>query len=392
MEQNYLQLTLIAAAALSAPLIAGLPQRIKVPVVVVELLLGILMGPHLMNLAQPTGLVNELSELGLTFLLFMVGYEIDLESLKGPLFHRAATGWGLSFGAGLLLMTLFHSAGIISAPPLMAAVALSTTALGVLIPILRDEGELETDFGKRFMPVATLGEFGPLMVISLMLIPTHATVLHTLFIVAFVALAFLAAFGAYHPRSRALGHRLAAILPKSGEFQVRLCMLIQALFVLLAANFGLNVVIGAFAAGLIVRLMAREGHHQALEEKLHGIGYGFLIPFFFIVAGLKFDPTLLLTGPLAAFQVVGLLILLLVIRGLPVFLYGEMMDLKDRLRFTLYSATGLPIIVIVTEIGISSGLMREERAAALLCAGMLSVVLFPMLARHVKNRDFSRQG
>jgi len=154
-------------------------------------------------------------------------------------------------------------------------------------------------------------------------------------------------------------------------------MLIQALFVLMAASFGLNVVIGAFAAGLIVKLMAREGDHQVLEEKLHGIGYGFLIPFFFIVAGLRFDPTLLLTGPLGAFQVLGLLFLLLVIRGLPVFLYGDAMDLKDRLRFTLYSATGLPIIVIVTEIGISSGLMREERAAALLCAGMLSVVLFP---------------
>lgn len=390
MEQNYLQLTLIAAAALIAPLVAGLPQRIRVPVVVVELLLGILMGPHLLNLAQPTGLVNELSELGLTFLLFMVGYEINLESLKGPLFNRAAAGWALSFGAGLILMTLFHSAGIISAPPLMAAVALSTTALGVLIPILRDEGELDTDFGRRFMPVATLGEFGPLMVISLMLIPTHATVIHTFFIVAFVGLAFLAAFGAHHPTSRALGQRMVEILPKSGEFQVRLCMLIQALFVLLAANFGLNVVIGAFAAGLIVRLLAREGQNQALEEKLHGIGYGFLIPFFFIVAGLRFDPTLLLAGPVAVFQVAGLLLLLLVIRGIPVFLYGDEMDLKERLRFTLYSATGLPIIVIVTEIGISSGLMREERAAALLCAGMLSVVLFPILARQVKNADLSR--
>ena len=387
MEQNYLQLTLIAAAALIAPLVAGLPKRIRVPVVVVELLLGILMGPHLLNLAQPTGLVNELSELGLTFLLFMVGFEIDLESLKGPLLHRAAKGWALSFGAGLVLMTLFHSAGIISAPPLMAAVALSTTALGILIPILRDEGELETEFGKQFIPVAALGEFGPLMVISLMLIPTHATVLHTFFIVAFTSLAFLAAFGAYHPVSRSLGQRLGEILPKSGEFQVRLCMLIQALFVLLAANFGLNVVIGAFAAGLIVNLMARDSQNPALEEKLHGIGYGFLIPFFFIVAGLRFDPSLLTTGPMAVFQVVGLLVLLLVIRGLPVFLYAKTMDLNEKLRFTLYSATGLPIIVIVTEIGVSSGLMRPERAAALLCAGMVSVFLFPLLARRFRNPD-----
>jgi Kef-type K+ transport system membrane component KefB len=385
MEEHYAQLTLIAAAALLAPLISGLPKQMRLPVVVVELLLGILMGPHVLNFAQPTGLIDNLSELGLTFLLFMVGYEIDVERLRGEIFTKAATGWVISFGLGLALMSLFHATGLISAPPLMAAVALSTTALGVLIPILRDEGELDTPFGQQFIPVATLGEFGPLMVISLMLIPSHATVLHTLFIVLFMGLALAAAFGAHHSKVRDLGERLTQILPKSGEFQVRLCILIQAIFVLLAANFGLNVVIGAFAAGLIIRLFARETNHDALEEKLNGIGYGFLIPFFFIVAGLRFDPSLLTTGPMAAFQVVGLLILLLVIRGVPVFLYAKAMDLNDKLRFTLYSATGLPIIVIVTEIGVSSGLMRPERGAALLCAGMISVFLFPLLAQKIKN-------
>jgi Kef-type K+ transport system membrane component KefB len=388
MEQNYAQLTLIAGAALLAPLVSGLPRHVRLPVVVVELMLGILLGPHVLNFAQPTGLIDGLSELGLTFLLFMVGYEIDVENLRGPVFTKAATGWILSFGLGLVLMELFHATGLISAPPLMAAVALSTTALGVLIPILRDNGEIDTPFGQRFLPVATLGEFGPLMVISLLLIPTHATVLHTLFIVLFLGLAFLVAFGAHHPKIRDFGQRLATVLPKSGEFQVRLCILIQAVFVLLASHFGLNVVIGAFAAGLIVRLFARETDHTSLEEKLNGIGYGFLIPFFFIVAGLRFDPSLLATGPMAAFQVVGLLILLLIIRGVPVFLYSKEMSLQDKLRFTLYSATGLPIIVIVTEIGISSELMRPERAAALLCAGMISVFLFPLLAEKIKASEF----
>ena len=388
MEQNYAQLTLIAGAALLAPLVSGLPRHVRLPVVVVELMLGILLGPHGLNFAQPTGLIDGLSELGLTFLLFMVGYEIDVENLRGPVFTKAATGWILSFGLGLVLMELFHATGLITAPPLMAAVALSTTALGVLIPILRDNGEIDTPFGQRFLPVATLGEFGPLMVISLLLIPTHATVLHTLFIVLFLGLAFLVAFGAHHPKIRDFGQNLATVLPKSGEFQVRLCILIQAVFVLLASHFGLNVVIGAFAAGLIVRLFARETEHTSLEEKLNGIGYGFLIPFFFIVAGLRFDPSLLGTGPMAAFQVVGLLILLLIIRGVPVFLYSKEMSLQGKLRFTLYSATGLPIIVIVTEIGISSELMRPERAAALLCAGMISVFLFPLLAEKIKASEF----
>lgn len=383
MEQNYSQLTLIAAIALVAPLVSGLPSRFKIPVVVVEILLGILIGPHVLKLAEPVGLVNELSELGLTFLLFMVGYEINLDTLKGDSLKKAGLGWGVSFGLGLVLMTLFHAVGFISAPPVMAAVALSTTALGILVPILRDEDDLDSPFGNLFLPVATLGEIGPLMVISVLLIPTHTTVLHTLFIVAFILISLMAAFGAHHAGIRALGQRLEISLPQSGEFQVRLCILIQAIFVMLAANFGLNVVIGAFAAGLIMGLQTRNHSHTELGEKLHGIGYGFLIPFFFIVAGMRFDPSLLAGSPVAVFQVLGLLVLLLIIRGAPVFLYQDALNFKEKLRFTLYSATGLPIIVIVTEIGIASGLMLPERAAALLCAGMLSVMVFPILARNL---------
>lgn len=384
MEQNYLQLTLIAAAALMAPLISGIPKQIRIPVVVTEILLGILMGPHLLNIAQPTGLINDLSELGLTFLLFMVGYEIDIHSFAGPNFKKAATGWSVSFGIALLLMSLFHATGIIHAPPLMAAVALSTTALGILIPILRDEGELHSPMAEKLIPTATMGEFGPLMVISVLLIPTHPTVLHTLFIAFFIALSLVAAFGAQHQAVRELGQRLERVLPRSGEFQVRLCMLIQTIFVLLAAIFGLNTVIGAFAAGLIVRRLT-EGNDLNLAQKLNGIGYGFLIPFFFIAAGLRFDPSLLSNGPMVIFQITGLLVLLLLIRGIPVFLFEREMALKEKLRFSLYSATGLPIIVIITEIGVSSGLMLQERAAALMCAGILSVLLFPILASKIRE-------
>lgn len=378
---NYTQLAIIAAAALAAPLLAGLPKRFRLPVVVVELLLGVILGPHLLHLAEPAGLIDGLGELGLTFLLFMVGFEIDAGILKGSALNKAVTGWILSFLLGLTLMALFSSTGLISAPPLLAAVGLSTTALGILVPVLADEQELESEFGHWFLPAAAMGEFGPLMVISLLLIPSHSPVLNSLFIVFFTALAFLTAFGANHARTRSFGERISAILPESGEFQVRLCILIQALFIALAAQLGLNVVIGAFAAGLIVGTATRNKNNAVLKEKLHGIGYGFLIPFFFIVAGMRIDPSQVLSSPITMFQVAGLLILLLIIRGVPVFLYRDELSLNDKLRFTLYSATGLPIIVITTEIGIETGLMLPERATALLIAGMLSVVLFPLAAK-----------
>ena len=385
MDAQYGQLTLIAAAALMAPLLSALPQSLRIPVVVVELLLGILIGPHGLHFAEPTGLIAELGELGLTFLLFMVGFEIDPFLLRGQPFQMAVKGWLLSFFLGLALMSVFSVTGLISAPPLIAAVGLSTTALGILVPVLRDQHELDSPFGARFLPVATLGEFGPLMVISLMVIPGEESLLQGLFMVAFIGLALIAAFGAHHPRLRSWGEQLSVLMPESGEFQLRLCILIQAIFIALAARFGLNVVIGAFAAGLIVGLATRESENSSLKEKLHGLGYGFLIPFFFIVAGMRIDVSILTSSPLVLFQILGLLVLLVIIRGAPVFLYRDEMSLEDKLRFTLYSATGLPIIVIVTEIGINSGLMRPERATSLLCAGMLSVLIFPLMAEAIRD-------
>lgn len=386
MESYPSELLLIAFVAMLAPLLIELPKSFRIPVVVIEIILGILIGPHVFDLATPDGMTGTLGELGLTFLLFMVGLEIDFDKIRGRPLSLAVNGWFLSLFVALICMFFFQAIGLLQTPPLLAAIALSTTALGVLAPILRDRGELDTTFGTFMVAAAAVGEFGPLVVISMVLLPTHSTAVHTLFMVSFVAIALVAANIALSARPPRVLEIMKKTMQSSGQLPVRICILLQILFVALAAKFGLNIVMGAFTAGIVVSLAIKGTGGELLRHKLDAIGYGFLIPIFFIVAGMKFDVSALWSAPLAPIQVALLLILLVFVRGVPVVLYKKELASEERLPFAFYSATGLPLIVIISEIGVASGAMPPDRAAILVCAGMLSVLLFPILAVRLRGK------
>ena len=386
MESYPTELLLIAFVAMLAPLLAELPRHFRLPVVVLEVILGILIGPQVFHLASPDGMTGTLGELGLTFLLFMVGLEIDFDKIRGRPLSLAVGGWFLSFFVAMICMFFFNVIGLIQTPPVLAAVALSTTALGVLAPILRDRGELNTDFGTYMVAAAAAGEFGPLVVISMLLIPTNSTFVHALFMVTFIIIALAAANIALNTRSSRLIDILTRTMQSSGQLPVRICILLQILFVALAAKFGLNIVMGAFAAGIVVGLAIKGKEGELLRHKLDAIGYGFLIPIFFIVAGMRFEVSALWSAPLAPIQVALLSGLLVLVRGVPVLLYKKELTPEEKLPFALYSATGLPLIVIISEIGVSSGLMPPDRAAILVSAGMISVLLFPILAVKLRGK------
>ncbi|MGZ8239951.1 MAG: cation:proton antiporter [Methylobacter sp.] len=386
METYPSELLLIAFVAMLAPFLAQLPSNFRLPVVVLEIFLGILIGPHVFNLASPDGMSGTLGVLGLTFLLFIVGLEIDFDRIRGRPLMLAVGGWFLSLSVALVCMFVFTVIGLIQTPPVLAAVALSTTALGVLAPILRDRGELNSNFGTYMVAAAAVGEFGPLVVISMLVIPTHGTVVHTLFMVTFILIAFIAAHLALNTRSSRLIEILMHTMQSSGQLPVRICILLQILFVTLAANFGLNIVMGAFTAGILAGLVIKGKEGELLLHKLDAIGYGFLIPIFFIVAGMKFEVSALWSAPLAPVQVALLLGLLVLVRGVPILLYKKELTPEEKIPFALYSATGLPLIVIISEIGVSSGLMPPDRAAILVSAGMISVLLFPILAVKLRGK------
>jgi len=386
MESYPSELLLIAFVAMLAALLRELPSIVRIPVVVLEVILGMLIGPHMFNLATPDGMIGTLGELGLAFLLFMVGLEIDFDKIRGRALSLAVGGWFLSFLLAMLCMFFFNSIGLIETPVILAAVALSTTAFGILAPILRDRGELNTDFGKYMLATAAVGEFVPLMLISLVVIPAKDTFLHTLFMVTFIIFALIVANIALQMRSSPLIEKLAHTMQSSGQLPVRICILLQVLLVTLAATFGLNIVLGAFVAGMVVGLAIKGNEGELLRHKLDAIGYGFLIPIFFIVAGMKFEVSALWSAPLAPVQIALLLALMLLVRGVPLLLYKKDLAPEEKLPFAFYSATGLPLIIIISEIGVSSGLMPQDRASILVSAGMISVLLFPILAVKLRGK------
>ncbi|MDD5274036.1 MAG: cation:proton antiporter, partial [Methylovulum sp.] len=209
---------------------------------------------------------------------------------------------------------------------------------------------------------------------------------HALFMVSFIIITLIAANIALNSRPSRLLEILTHTMQSSGQLPVRICILLQILFVALADKFGLNIVMGAFTAGIVVGLAMKGEGGELLRHKLDAIGYGFLIPIFFIVTGMKFEISALWSAPLAPLQVILLLILMVAIRGVPVFLYKKAMSPDEQLPFALYSATSLSLIVIISEIGTSSGLMPPDRAAILVSAGMISVLLFPILAVKLRGK------
>ena len=373
-------LFVVAVVAVLAPLLAEITPRNLLPVVVAEIALGILAGPVL-ELAKPDAVLDAFSGLGMAFLFFLAGAEIDLARIRGRPLMLGASGWAVSLGLAFLVASAFAATDVAS-PVIFVAGALATTALGTLMPILRDARVLETRLGTYVVAVGMCGELFPIVLISLLLSGSADQLLTAILLAAFAAVAVVCALAAqrYHPR------RFVALLDRhmhtTAQLPVRVCLLLLVSLVFVARDFGLDVILGAFAAGMVVGVATRPvGAPGVLQHKLEAIGFGFLVPIFFITSGLTFDLDGL-TGDTGALLLVPVFLLaLLAVRGLPALLYARDLGRRERVALGFYSATSLPIIVAITAIATSDGRMSSETAAALVAAGMLSVLVFPAVAR-----------
>lgn len=377
---------IVLAVAVAAPLLAEIPIGLRLAVVVLEMVLGIVIGPQVLGLVTAEGLLGWLGgKLGLAALFFMAGLELDLESVRGRPLGLAVRGWILSLVLGLAAATLLYVLPFIHAP-ILVALALTTTSMGTLLPILRDTGELETPFGRLTVAAGAVGEFGPIVVMSLLLTREFSEWHQVALMLAFVAIACLAALVALGFRPPKVVALLARALFASSQLPVRLAMLLLAGFVVLSEQFGFESVLGAFAAGMVVGLASRGETGKPLREKMDALCFGFLVPFFFVVSGIKFDLAGLLQSTKAMLLVPLFLILFLVVRGAPVFLYRHDLAKGERLPFALYAATALSLVVAITHIGVQTGRLHSDIAAALVGAGLLSVLLFPTLAGALRSQ------
>ena len=378
-------LVLIPLLAVLAPLLArALGRWVRVPVVVFELVLGILIGPAVLGWVAPAPFVSTLADFGLAMLFFVAGTEIEFGSFRGRLGRRASLGWLISLAAGI-------AAGFLLAPgqaAVVIGVALCSTALGTLLPILRDAGELPTPFGRAVAAIGAVGEFGPLIAISIFLggrEPGLSTVVLALF-AAFSAAAIWLAFRI--PRG-AMHEFVSSTLHTSGQFAVRVIFVILTALVALSIVLDLDMLLGAFTAGIIWRLLMRDASQHdrhAVESKIEGVAFGFLVPIFFVYTGVTFDLQALLEQPTLFLLVPLVLVALLVVRGLPSALAApEGSSRRDRLSIALLGATGLPIIVAVTQIGVDEQILTTSQQSVLVAGGMLSVLLFPLLGMALRD-------
>ncbi|WP_426323747.1 cation:proton antiporter [Microbacterium sp. E-13] len=378
-------LALIPLLAVLAPLLARLLGRwVRVPVVVFELVLGIVIGPAVLGWTGPNAFVDTLSNFGLAMLFFVAGTEIEFGSFTGRLGRRASLGWIISLAAGI-------AAGWLLAPgeaAIVIGIALCSTALGTLLPILRDAGELQTPFGKAIAAIGAVGEFGPLIAISIFL-GGREPGLSTIVLAIFGGVAAVAIWLAFRVPRGAIHEFVNSTLHTSGQFAIRVILLILAALVALSVVLDLDMLLGALTAGIIWRLLMRDASYHdrhAVESKIEGVAFGFLVPIFFIYTGVTFDLQGLLDDPVLFLLVPVVLVALLVVRGLPSTLAApEGSSRRERLSVGLLGATGLPIIVAVTAIGVDEKILTTTQQTVLVAGGMLSVLLFPLIAMALRG-------
>ncbi len=375
----------ITTAALVAALsVALLPRRLVPPVVVMEVLLGILIGPQVLDIAQIDDFTKFFGSLGLAMLFFFAGYEIDFDRLRGKPIELAGVGWLVSLvlayaaGAALAAATVVESL-------LFTGSALATTAIGTLIPILRDVGELRTRLGTYLLAAGAMGEFGPILLVTLLL-SGHAPLHEAALLAAFVVVATLLAV--FSIRTAERGWPVVQRgLESSGQPAVRILVVLVFGLVTLAASLGLDILLGGFVAGIITRVSLRGKEVEVLESKLTAVGYGFLIPFFFVTSGMEFDLDALLASAEALLEVPLYLVLFLIVRGTPaLLLYRGVLGLGERVSLGVFSATALPLVVAITTLAVDGGHMTTETAASLVGAAILSTLIYPFLGLALRRR------
>ena len=382
MPVDLISLAIIALVAAACPILAKLIPGKLIPETVFLLIAGAVLGPNLVGAIELTDSVGLLSDLGLAFLFLLAGYEINPRSLTGSQGKRGLATWAVSIVLAFLFVHFASGLFVNEIESVAVAIALTTTALGTLMPILKERELMGTRVGESVLAYGTWGELCPVLAMALLL-STRAEWKTVLILVAFMALCVLVAV--VPAKAKKAGHRLFRFLTANAEgtsqTMMRVTVLLLVGLVALSAAFDLDIVLGAFAAGFVLRYIIPEGDH-ALEHKLDGVAYGFLIPIFFVVSGAKIDLAAVFQQPEV---LVGFIALLLLIRAVPIFVaLSTGKDTRDisthnRLTIALYCTTALPIIVAVTSVAVSAGAMPQETASVLVAAGAITVFLMPLL-------------
>lgn len=382
-DVSFTNLLAVAAIAVAAPLLVGFFPRIRVPAVVLEIVAGIVVGPSGLGWVEIDQPVEILALMGLAFLLFLAGLEIDVTRLRGHLLRLAGLGFlltvvlGVGTGAAL-------DAGEVVETPLLVGIALMATSLGLVVPVLKDAGQASTPLGQLVIASSSVADFGAVVLLTLFFSGEDSGAGAKLVLLGGFGLVVVAAALGLSRLGRSM--RLEGVLERlqdtTAEIRIRIAVLILVAFVALAEQFGLETILGAFLAGAILNFVDRDAMstHPHFRTKLEAIGYGFLVPVFFVTSGLRFDLQALVDSPSAIARVPLFLLAVLIVRGLPAALYRSTIGRRGAIAAGLLQATSLPFLVTAVAIGLELGELTPETGAALVSAGLLSVIVFPIVS------------
>jgi len=376
-------LLVVVAVGFAVPFLLGLAPGLRLPAVVLEIVAGIVIGPSVLGWAEIDDPVRVMAVLGLAFLLFLSGLEIELDRLRGRALALAGGGFAVSVGIALALATGLYALDL-SGSPVFVAIVLTATSLGIVVPVLKDAGAISTPFGQLVVAAGSIADFGAIILLSLLFsregggFGSRAGVL-----LAFAALALVVG-GAVLAAERvpSLSAALVRLQDTTAQIRVRGAFVLLVALAALAESLGLETILGAFVAGLLVSSLDRDDvmTHPAFRLKLEAVGFGVFIPVFFVSSGIRFDLDALTAGgrPLALVPL--FLVALALARGLPALLYRRELGDRQAVVAGLLQATSLPFIVAATQIGVEIGAIDDATAAALVGAGIASVLLFPAAA------------
>ena len=380
---QYHSLFIIALVAVIAPFLTRLPALILMPAVILELMLGILIGPSGAGWVTSHGTIGLLGEFGLIFLFFQAGFEFNPNKIGVAPLRLGAFAWLVSLGLSGIFTGLLYLVGLVRAP-LLVGIVLPTTAFGMLIPILRGTRDLDSNFGRYVVGAAAIGELGPLILAPLVLAQAHQHLHQTLLSMAFLAIAIAAIVFARSLRSERLSRMIARWMGDSSVMPVRISILILFGAVSLANELGMELVLGAYTAGMMIAMLTKV---EILQYRLTSIGSGFFIPLFFIMSGVELDLPGLVTSPASIARLILFCWGFLFVRLLPVLLYKRVLPQRDLLPLALFSSTTLPLVVAVTYLGVRTGDMLPENASALVGAVVVAVAVFPTLAILLRSKS-----
>jgi Kef-type K+ transport system membrane component KefB len=391
---HFTNLLIVVAVGLAAPLVLGFFPRLRLPAIVLEIVLGIVIGPSGLGWVEPDLPVSILSLVGLAFLLFLSGLEIDVERLRGRVLKLTALGFVVSFAISVVVGLGFQAGGFVKSP-LFVAIVLVATSLGVIVPVLKDSDNISSSFGQLVIAAASIADFGAIILLSLFFSGKGSTsTAGTLILLSIfglvVVLVGVAIAGVEH--SMSLSRVLQRLQDTTAQIRVRAAFTLLIGFTALADTVGLETILGAFAAGALLSLIDRDEAmtHPQFRLKLEAVGFGVFIPIFFVTSGLRFDLNALFASGSTVARVPLFLLAIFLVRGLPAFVYVRLLGRSHSVIAGVLQATSLPFIVAATQIGLQLGVVSRASAAGLVAAGLLSVVISPALGLALLRRGEPR--